>query len=80
MLEHDRAEFIEGVDGVDVGAAVQQPLDHLGMAAVGGEEQRGGLVPIAGVDVGPLVERLGDPRDVSRPRGRPELLVECGSP
>ena len=75
----DRAHLVEGVLRVDVGAAGNQQLDQLDVAPVCGEGQRGGAVSGLRVDVGPLVERGRDARDVASARRRPELFGQrCG--
>jgi hypothetical protein len=75
---HERTELVKRVHHVDVRAALQQELDHLDMALVGGKEERCRLVAVTGVDVGAAIQRLGDACDVTRSCSIPELFVERG--
>lgn len=70
----DRPEAVERVTRVDVRATVEQELDHLDLALVGGKEQRRGLVAIAGIDVGAGLERFGGATNVAGACGGPEFL------
>ena len=71
----DGAHLIEGVLGIDVGAALDEQLDHLDPPLVGGIRQRGGAVSGFGVDVGPVLERARHAGDISVARGVPELFI-----
>ena len=83
----DGAHLVEGVLGVDVGAAGDQQLDDLDVALVGGEGQRRCAVARFRVDVGAFVERRRDPGRVPGARRGPQLfgdrrgrLLSCRMP
>ena len=72
----DGAHLVEGVLGVDVGAAGDEQLDDLEVALVGGEGQRGRAVACLRVHVGPLVECRRDLGRVPGARRRPQILAD----
>ena len=76
----DRAGFVESVLDVDVRPTLDEELDDIDVALVGGGYERGCSVAVAGVDVGPLVERPGDARKVAGARGVEQLVVERALP
>ena len=71
-----RRRAVEGVFDVHVGAALDEELDDLGVAALGGLEERGRAVAELGVDVRAFVEHRLDLGGVALARGLVELFVE----
>ncbi|MCY1450160.1 hypothetical protein D9M71_669440 [compost metagenome] len=50
--------IVDGVLGIDVGAGFDQHLGRLYLVTVGGEQQRGAALFVAGLDVDALVEQV----------------------
>jgi hypothetical protein len=71
-----RGRAVEGVLEVHVGAALDEEFDDLGVAALGGLEERGRAVAELGVHVRPAVEHRLDLGHVALARGLVELFVE----
>ena len=70
----------DAVAGVDIGAALDQELDHVEFVSAGRNPQRGDADLILGVDVSPVVEGGGHGFHIPRPHRRPQslaFLVAC---